>query len=201
MKKILFISLFILAPAFASASNFSGPLTTEVQTGVEGTVIVTPTASPIGGIYPSTQSVTLSAPGSSSIYYTTDGSTAPVCTSSTKYISAISVSASQVIQARSCYPNNASSTVATFAYAINPPSAPAPSGSGGSGGGGGGGGSVLPPPAVVGDATGDGIVNVLDFNAVLVAWGSVGTSLSGDLNRDGVVDILDFNILIINWTA
>ena len=206
MKKILFISLFILAPAFASASVFNGTLTTDVQTGVEGTVIVMPTASPIAGLYTSAQSVTLTAPGSSSIHYTTDGTTAPTCTTGNTYGPAISVSASQVIQALSCYPNSVASVVSVFGYAINPPAPPVPpapggGGGGGGGGGSGGGGSVLPPPAVVGDATGDSIVNVLDFNAVLVAWGTTGSSIPSDLNRDGVVDILDFNILLINWST
>ena len=189
------LALALLVPAFAGASEFTGTLTTGVQTGVEGTVIVAPTASPGAGVYTSAQSVVLAASGAQSIHYTTDG-TAPTCTSGSTYSVAISVSASQVIQALSCYPSGVASAVSVFAYAINPPSAPAPSG----GGGGGGGGSTLPPPVVVGDVTGDGTVNVLDFNAVLVAWGTAGSSISADLNRDGVVDILDFNVLIINWT-
>lgn len=191
---VLALSLMFAAPAYASI--FEGTLTTGIQTGVEGTVVVAPSASPVAGVYTSAQSVVLTASGAQSIRYTTDGSI-PSCTSGSVYGAAIDVSASQVIQALSCYPNSVASAVSTFAYAINPPAAPAPSG----GGGGGGGGSILPPPPVTGDATGDSLVNILDFNAVVVAWGSSGSSLPADLNRDGLVDILDFNILIINWTV
>lgn len=190
----LVLALALAAPAYAS--TFEGTLTTGIQTSVEGTVIVAPTANPIAGIYTSTQNVVLSALGAQFIRYRDDGGV-PTCSTGTLYTGSITVSSSvSTIQARSCYANNASSSPAVFLYAINPPSAPAPSG----GGGGGGGGSSLPPPAVVGDATGDSIVNVLDFNAVLVAWGSTGGSIPADLNRDGIVDILDFNVLIINWT-
>ena len=200
MNRLLIAAAFVFAFApLAYASTTGGTFSNGVSTGIEGVVMVAPTASPVAGIYTSAQSVTLTAAGSPSIHYTTDGSTTPICTSPTVYTTAISVSASQVIQALSCYPNGVASAVVPFAYAINPPSAPAPSTGGG--GGGGGGGSILPPPVVVGDATGDSIVNVLDFNAVIVAWGSTGSNIPADLNRDGVVDILDFNILIINWTT
>ena len=195
MKYLLTIifSLALVTPVYAS--EVTGTVSTGVETGVGGTVASTPTVAPLPGTYTSAQSVVLTVTGSDSIHYTTDGS-APTCTSGSTYGAAISVSASQVIQAISCYPSGVASAVVPFAYAINPPSAPAPST-----GGGGGGGSSLPPPAVVGDATGDSMVNVLDFNAVIVAWGSTGSNIPADLNRDGVVDILDFNILIINWTT
>ncbi len=72
---------------------------------------------------------------------------------------------------------------------------------GGSGGGGGGGGSVITTQnntSVIGDINGDGKVNILDFNALLVQWGKTGTNLSADLNHDDVVNILDFNMFIIH---
>ena len=197
------VALLLLFPALVSASEAAGTLTTGIQTGIEGTVIVVPTANPVAGVYTAAQNVTLVALGAQSIRYTTDG-TAPSCSLGSVYTAAIAVSASQVIQALSCYPNAFASAVSVVGYAIKPPSGPAAgsSGSGGSGGGGGGGGggSFLPSPVVMGDATGDAIVNILDFNAVLVAWGSTGPSILADLNRDGVVDIIDFNVLIINWT-
>lgn len=195
-SKLSFVALLVFVPALVSASEAVGTLTTGIQSGIDGTVVVAPTAIPIAGVYTSVQNVTLVASGAQSIRYTADGTT-PTCSTGTVYTTAISVTASQVIQALSCYPNSVASAVATFGYAINPPSAPASSS--GSGGGGGG-GSFLPPPVVMGDATGDGVVNVLDFNAVLVAWGTSGTGILADLNRDGIVDILDFNSLIINWT-
>jgi len=41
---------------------------------------------------------------------------------------------------------------------------------------------------------------VFDFNVLITNWGSTGASSStGDANGDGNVDILDFNLLIINW--
>jgi peptidoglycan hydrolase-like protein with peptidoglycan-binding domain len=120
-----FLSLHI-APALAS--EVTGSLCTGVNCPVEGTVIAAPTVSPAAGSFTSNQSVTLTSTGATSIRYTTDG-TVPTC-ASTQYSSAISVTSSKTIKAISCYANNASSTVASFAYTISVPS---------SGGGGGGG--------------------------------------------------------------
>lgn len=66
----------------------------------------------------------------------------------------------------------------------------------GGGGGGGGGGFIT---QLAGDANGDRRVNILDFNALLAAWGRTGGGLASDMNRDGVIDIFDFNILLANW--
>ena len=52
-----------------------------------------------------------------------------------------------------------------------------------------------------GDLNSDAAVNLLDFNALFVAWGSTGSNVPADLNHDGVVDLLDFNILFVNWTG
>lgn len=135
MKKltILTLALFLSIAGVTSASEFEGTLSTGVQTGVEGTVIVVPLANPVAGVYTSTQSVSLTATGAPSIHYTVDGST-PTCTSGSTYSGVISVSTSQVIQALSCYPNAQTSGVVIFAYTIN---LPTPSGGGGGGGGGG----------------------------------------------------------------
>lgn len=208
MKKILINSGIVVGlllgatPAFAS--TFTGTLSTgvTVSTGVQGIVIAAPTASPNAGVYTIAQSVSLSAAGSTSIHYTTDGST-PTCASGSTYSAVIAISASQVIQALSCYSNGVASAVASFPYAINPPSAPVQSGGGGSGGG-----SIASTPAptggpVLGDTNADKKVDVLDFNTVVVHWGETTTGGvgSGDLNGDGKVDVLDFNILIVNWSV
>lgn len=109
------------------ASEATGTLTTGVQggTGVEGTVVSAPAATPAAGTYTSTQSVSLAASGSTGICYTTNGTT-PVCaaagtscTTGTLYSSAISVSSSATVKAISCYPNSNVSTVASHAYTIN----------------------------------------------------------------------------------
>jgi hypothetical protein len=71
--------------------------------------------------------------------------------------------------------------------------------SSGGGGGGSGGGVVLGATIKKGDASGDGKVDILDFNSLLIQWGKSGTGLTTDFNGDGVVDILDFNQLLINW--
>src|SRR3989344_9658202 len=132
--KLRLLPILVLALAFASpayASEVTGTLTTGVQTGVEGTVIVAPTASPAAGTYTSAQSVTLTASGSSSVRYTADGST-PSCSVGTVYSSAISVGSSLTLKAIACYPSNNSSPVTSSAYTINISTS-----GGGSGGGGG----------------------------------------------------------------
>ena len=114
------------------ASEVTGTINTGIASGVTGIVITAPTASPAAGSYSSAQSVTLSASGSSSIHYTTDGST-PTCSTGSTYSSAISLSSSATVKAIACYPNSNSSDVASFGYTINLIV------SGGGGGGGGGG--------------------------------------------------------------
>lgn len=187
--RYLLITLLTFAIATpVSASEFTGTLTTGLSTGVEGTVAATPIASPLPGTFTSAQSVTLTASGSDSIHYIIDGVVAPTCSTGTVYSGAIAVGSSLTIRAVACY-NGAPSQVVIFAYGINI-SAP-------SGGGGGGGGS----PPVPGDFNGDAHVDLLDFNILVVAWGTTGPSLTTDLNHDGVVDLLDFNILVVNWTG
>ncbi len=120
----------------ARADMVTGQLSTGITTGLSGVVIAVPAASPVAGTYTSTQSVILSADGSTSIRYTTDGTT-PTCSSGISYTGAIAVASSLTIQAVSCYPHNTGSSVASFAYVINPPVV-TPTVSGGGGGGGGG---------------------------------------------------------------
>lgn len=138
MKKLLILPFIIVfgmvvlfGDALASETDWEG-LGEGLETGIDGISMVSPTASPVAGTYTSTQSVTLTAEGASSIRYTTNGST-PTC-SSTLYSSPISVSSTTTIKAISCYPNSNASGVATFTYTIS------------AGGGGGGGGSSTPRP-------------------------------------------------------
>jgi hypothetical protein len=154
-----------------------------------------PTASPLGGTYTSAQSVTLTAAGSSSIRYTTDG-TNPTCSAGTVYSNAISISLSQTIKAIACYGEN-SSDVASFAYTIN-------INTGGGGGGGGGGNTPTPTPTTpatikTGDANGDNKVDKYDFALMMSNWGKTGTN-TGDFNGDGKVDKYDFALLMLNWS-
>ncbi len=196
MNKIIisFIGLALFTIAMpAMASEVTGTLTTGISTGLSGIVDGAPVASPVPGTYTSTQNVTLTATNSDSIHYTIT-STDPTCTTGTTYTGAIAVSSSQTIRAVACFgtSNPVSSAVKIFAYGI---SVSTPSG----GGGGGGGGYIQPATTLIGDINHDGVVNILDFNALLVQWGKTGSSLSADLNHDGVVGILDFNMLIIHW--
>lgn len=56
-------------------------------------------------------------------------------------------------------------------------------------------------PVRVGDVDLDGSVGVMDFLALLGAWGGCGEDplCPADGNRDGVVDVLDFLALLANW--
>lgn len=197
------LALSVVCAPIASADTVTGRLTTGIGgsngSEVNGVVIAPPIASPTGGVYTSAQSVTLSAPGASSIRFTTDGS-APTCATGTVYTSAIDVSASLVIQARSCYTGSASSTVASYLYAINPASTGG-NGNGGGGGGGGGGSGGTGGSSLQGDANSDSKVNVLDFVTLMADWGSTQSNDPADFNKDGKVDVQDFVILMANWTA
>jgi probable HAF family extracellular repeat protein len=64
-----------------------------------------------------------------------------------------------------------------------------------------GGGVVLTPvqPAVPGDITGDGAVNVDDLLAVINAWGACG-ECAADVTLDGFVDVDDLLMVINNWS-
>jgi len=194
----------------ALASDTSGRLSTGIGGNIgsdfNGTVISPVTAAPPAGAYDSSQSVILTASGATAIYYTVDGSI-PTCSSGTPYTSAISVSSSEAILARSCYGGSASSTVASFLYAINPPSGNSGTNStsntssiGGGGGGGGGGGSSGTSLFTKGDSNLDGHINILDFVTLMADWGQTGSGNPADFNGDGSVGIQDFVTLMANWT-
>jgi hypothetical protein len=214
LKTILFP--VILLAMFVTGSMALASEVTGVLRNGEVIVIVAPTASPAAGTYTSTQSVSLSAAGSQSIRYTTDGSTTPNCASggpgfTYQSQAPIPVSESLTIKAVSCYPNNNSSDVITFVYVINLPAStptPTPAPAAGGGGGGGGGGFVptpTPSPSSLSeeakkvDINNDNKIDILDFNVIMVNWGAEGNNVA-DLNKDGKVDILDFNALMVFWS-
>ena len=191
---ICVIGLLVAFPVFASEEI--GSLCTGLNCPMEGTVIGAPTASPAAGTYTSTQSVTLTATGATSIRYTTDGTT-PVCsTSSSLYSSAISITSTKTVKAISCYPNSNTSSVSSSTYTLVCATASVSNGtvsayptcaitcnsgytlSGSScvavstGGGGGGGGDVAAP------AISNITVTTLADNYAVISWKTNESSLS-----------------------
>ena len=211
--KYIFTIIFSLAlvsvasPAFASTTPWqkitSGQGTNTISTGTEGVVKSAPVASPApsAGPFTSTQTVTLSAPGSTSIHYflnTHDLSNALTCSTGAT-TTPVTVTGSGLLRAIACYGGGtASSTLATFSYVFTAPPATTPAASTG----GSSGGNYTPPTLAQADFNGDGVVDILDFNTLIIHWGmtSGATKADGDANSDGKVDILDFNILITHWT-
>ena len=58
--------------------------------------------------------------------------------------------------------------------------------------------TVAPIDAITGDLNGDGVVDVEDLVALLLAWGS--DDPSADLDGNGSVGVEDLVILILNWS-
>ena len=211
MNKIILKTSISIGLAFAllvvgnsvRASTYHGTLTngsTNTLTGnlggddLNAILPGVPVASPSAGTYNSAQSVTLTASDATSIYYTTDGVTIPTCSTGNLYSSPISVSSSLEIQAISCYTGNASSTVASYLYAINQAAS-----SGGTNysaatnyGVSSGGGSTS-------SGGGTATVGIADFVLLMANWGQTGAN-SADFNNDGTVGIGDFIWLMANWT-
>jgi hypothetical protein len=52
------------------------------------------------------------------------------------------------------------------------------------------------PVPCVGDTNGDNVVNFVDLNAVLSAFGQSGPGLTGDVDGDGDVDFADLNAVL-----
>ena len=62
---------------------------------------------------------------------------------------------------------------------------------------------TLPPPPVVGDVNGDGVVDVLDLIDLLLCFGlpAVPGCEAPDINADGTVDVLDLIQLLLAFGA
>ena len=62
---------------------------------------------------------------------------------------------------------------------------------------------LAPEPAFeyfeLGDLDGDGTVGIVDFLALLSAWGPCPAPCIADLDGDGVVGIVDFLALLAHW--
>lgn len=56
------------------------------------------------------------------------------------------------------------------------------------------------PVPIVGDLTGDSLVNCADVHVLQDAWGT-NYSQAADLNHDGTVDVKDLSILLSHWTG
>jgi hypothetical protein len=89
------------------------------------TAALTPAFSPAGGTYTASQTVAISdATAGATIYYTTNGTTPT--TASTKYSGAITVSASETLEAIAVKTGSSNSPVAAATYTIGPASSAVP---------------------------------------------------------------------------
>jgi len=139
--KIIFLSLaclvFGLSFSFViAASEQTGTLNPNLQTGIDGVLKSSPVVSPAANTYTSAQNVSLTANGSTAICYTTNNltpscQTPTSCASGTKYISTISVSSSLTIKSVACYADDSEGPIGSAQYIINIPSASGSSGGGG----------------------------------------------------------------------
>ena len=128
MTKKIFVISFSMILVFGlcglvQASEVEGTLNPGLITGMEGVVIAPPTASPVAGEYHATQSVSLTADGSTTICYTTDDTTpacsgSSACTTGSVYSSAISVTLTDTIKGISCYADGSSSDYSSHTYTL-----------------------------------------------------------------------------------
>ena len=187
------IGLFVLS-VFARIT-FASEVTGSFS-GNDGIVVPPPSADPVPGSYTDAQTVVLTAHEALSIHYTTDGTSAN-CTVSPVYTESITVSSTETISAISCYDGGSDGPVSlTYTIGSVPDNGGGNAGGGGSVGVPSGGSSQQtissPPPQSTS-------TDMTDFNAIMADWGSTTVGDPADFNGDGTVDILDFNWLMVNW--
>jgi uncharacterized repeat protein (TIGR03803 family) len=111
--------------AFATIAGSPNSAVASAAYTFESQTAATPVISPTAGNYSSTQSVTITdSTAGATIYYTTNGTTPTA--SSTKYTGAISVSATETIEAIAVANGFSNSAVASATYTINLPAAATP---------------------------------------------------------------------------
>jgi len=169
----------IMAPIQVFAGDASGSVSVGLDTGIGGVVKTAPVASPSQGTYTSAQNVSLSAPGSSGIYYTLNGVTATNASSS--YTSPINIAVTTTITCIAYYTDGTSYST-SYLYTINIPTTTTTTATGGGGGG------VTPPPTTV-----------------TTVFGGV-TNISGGINSKGVFTTAetcssDDNLVVLSIAA
>ena len=111
--------------AIAVASGYTNSAVASATYTIQIRTVATPTFSPVAGTYASAQSVTIGdSTSGATIYYTTNGTTPT--TSSTKYIGAITVSATETIQAIAVATGYTNSAVTSATYTIQIPTVATP---------------------------------------------------------------------------
>jgi hypothetical protein len=104
--------------ALATHSGYSNSAVGSAAYTISLPVVATPTFSPAGGDYSSSQTVTISDTTSgATIYYTTNGSTPT--TASSVYSSAISVTATETLEALATHSGDTNSAIASAVYTIS----------------------------------------------------------------------------------
>jgi hypothetical protein len=135
LSLLAFIGLILILgtiPVFAGEA--SGDISTGVETGLGGVVKAAPTATPPAGIYTAFHSVSLTAPGSSTIYYTTNLTSEP-STSWNRYNSALTSIGTFNFKAAAYYADGTFGPVGQYIYTLSVP-------------GGGGDPPALPTPPI-----------------------------------------------------
>lgn len=113
----LTVGTHTIAADYVGATDFASSSASLTET-ITPPPAATPKFNPVEGTYSTAQSVTLTdATAGAAIYYTTNGTTTPSITS-TRYKSAIAVTATETIQAIAIAPGYADSVVAKATYTI-----------------------------------------------------------------------------------